>query len=107
MHAVDGAEVSWFVYVVRLKGAAVAERDAVLRALRAEGVACNDYFAPLHLQPHLRALGYREGDFPITESIAASTVALPFYTRLRRDEIARICDVVRRVVGKTKARGAR
>lgn len=101
------AELSWFVYVVRLKGAAIAERDAVLKALRAEGVACNDYFAPLHLQPHLRALGYREGDFPITESIAASTVALPFYNSLRPEQIARICAVVRRVVsraGRTRGR---
>ena len=108
MYESEGGELSWFVYVVRLKGAAAAERDAVLHDLRGEGVGCNDYFAPLHLQPHLRALGYREGDFPITEEIAASTVALPFYTGLRRDQIAHISAVLRRAVARvSRSRGHR
>ena len=95
-----GAELSWFVYVVRLKGFGFAERDEVLRALRSEGIGCNNYFAPLHLQPHFRELGHREGDFPITEGIAASTVALPFYTSLRSDQIARVGDVLRRALAR-------
>jgi perosamine synthetase len=107
LHESEGAEVSWFVYVVRLKHGGVAEREAVLQALRSEGVACNNYFAPLHLQPHLRELGYREGDFPITEAIAASTVALPFFTSLRREQIARISDVVRRAVARVSGSGGR
>jgi perosamine synthetase len=96
------AELSWFVYVVRLAGATLAEREAVLASLRADGIGCNSYFSPLHLQPHFRALGYREGDFPITEAISASTVALPFYTRMHRDEVARACDALRRALAQVR-----
>jgi perosamine synthetase len=92
------AELSWFVYVVRLIGFTQADRDAVLNALRSDGIGCSNYFAPLHLQPHFRELGYREGDFPTTEAIAASTIALPFYTGLRREQVARISGSVRRAV---------
>jgi perosamine synthetase len=98
LYDVADGEISWFVYVVRLKGFARAERDEVLRRLKSEGIACNNYFSPLHLQPHLRRLGYQEGDFPITEAIAASTVALPFYNNLQSEQIRRVSDVLRRAL---------
>jgi perosamine synthetase len=97
------AELSWFVYVVRLLDGGFAGREAVLEALRQEGIGCSNYFAPLHLQPHFRELGYREGDFPVTEAVAASTVALPFYTTLRREHIARIAGALRRAMGRPRA----
>jgi perosamine synthetase len=103
IHELPHAELSWFVYVLRLKGYTLAERDEVLRSLRAEGIGCNNYFAPLHLQPHFQALGYQDGDFPITEAIAASTVALPFYSGLQRDQIARVADVLRRTLARLGA----
>ena len=91
-------DVSWFVYVVRLKGSDRAGRDSVLRALRADGIACGDYFSPLHLQPHIQRLGHQDGDFPVTEAVAASTIALPFYTSLQPEQIRRIGDGLRRAL---------
>ena len=93
-------DVSWFVYVVRLKGCDRAGRDDVLRTLRAHGIACSDYFSPLHLQPHIQRLGHRAGDFPVTEAVAASTIALPFYTNLQPEQISRVSDGLRRALGR-------
>ncbi len=107
IHESDDADLSWFVYVVRLTGFGRAEREDVLRSLRSEGIGCNNYFAPLHLQPHLRQFGYRKGDFPITEAVADSTVALPFHTQLRREQIARVGDVLRRAIAGLGPRLAR
>lgn len=95
---VANAEVSWFVYVVRLKVGGRAARDEVLQALRSEGIACNNYFAPLHLMPHFRQLGYEAGQFPVTEAVAASTIALPFFNTLQSDELDRVCDVLARAL---------
>ncbi|MDX6542346.1 MAG: perosamine synthetase [Gaiellales bacterium] len=77
---------SWFVYVVRL--AAELDRDAVMAALQARGVACKPYLPAVHLQPFYRSLGHRPGELPIAEAIAASTLALPFHTRLGVDDQA-------------------
>jgi perosamine synthetase len=90
VYDVAGAEISWFVYVVRLKGCSLAGRDEVLRRLRAEGIACSNYFSPIHLQSHFRRLGHREGEFPVTEAVATSTIALPFYNKLKATQIRRI-----------------
>ena len=94
----EEADISWFVYVVRLKGVDRSDRNQILEKLRADGIACSDYFSPLHLQPHIRRLGHHEGDFPVTEAVAASTVALPFYNNLQPEQIRRISDVLRRAL---------
>ena len=37
------------------------------------------YLPCIHLFPHLRELGYREGQFPVAEAAAARSLALPFF----------------------------
>jgi perosamine synthetase len=90
-----GGRVSWFVFVVRLREGGRARRDALLAYLRSHGVACSDYFSPIHLQPYFREQGYHVGQFPVTERIAESTVALPFYTKLSEPEVAYVADMVK------------
>ena len=76
-------KVSWFVFVVRLADRFTQEqRDQVLSDLRDQGIGCSNYFTPVHLQPFYAELGWRPGDFPVCEKVAARTLALPFYNRL-------------------------
>ena len=78
-----GEVVDWFVYVVRLHPE--IDRDRVIGRLAERGVPARPYFSPLHLQPFYRAtFGFRPGDFPVTERVAASTLALPFSLAPRR-----------------------
>lgn len=89
-HAAPGATVDWFVYVVRLDEA--IDRDRVIRQLEERGVSSRPYFSPIHLQPLYQAeFGYRPGSFPVTERVAASTLALPFSSTM---DLAAIQEVV-------------
>jgi perosamine synthetase len=80
---------SWFVYPVRL-GADV-DRDAVIARLAERGVASKAYLPCIHLFPHLRELGYREGQFPVAEAAAARSLALPFFPALSETQVDRVC----------------
>jgi len=82
-------KMSWFVYVVRLSEAFTQkDRDRILQGLQEKRIGCRNYFAPIHLQPFYREiLGTKEGDFPVTESIAARTIALPFYNKVTKGEV--------------------
>lgn len=86
---VRGMKLSWFVYVIRLKGAYNKKRDQIMHLLKQDGIGCNVYFPPIHLQPFYRKqFGYKKGDFPITEKVSASTIALPLFNHLTMEQIA-------------------
>jgi perosamine synthetase len=99
----DETHMSWFVFVVRLNDLfEPGDRDDVMRQLRAEGIGCNNYFPPIHLQPYMtEAWGYKAGDFPVTEYVSARTLALPFFSRMTKNQVARVCDTLDRILEKT------
>ena len=96
-----GAETaSWFVYVIRLADAfSQQDRDAIIAHLADAGVQCRNYFVPIHLQPYVRELlGTKPGDFPVTERVAARTIALPFFTNITSGQIARVKDALLKAI---------
>jgi perosamine synthetase len=99
----EHTHVSWFVFVVRLNDLfEPGDRDEVMRELRSEGIGCEAYFPPIHLQPYMvEQFGFKPGDFPVTESISARTLALPFFSRMTTKQIDRVCQVLERVLEKT------
>jgi perosamine synthetase len=81
-------EVNWFLYVVHLGTRfSRSSRDAIVEDLRVEQVEAAAYCNPLHLQRHYFELGYRRGDYFVTEKVADRAVALPFHTHLTEDQI--------------------
>jgi dTDP-4-amino-4,6-dideoxygalactose transaminase len=76
------------------------ERDRIAEALKAAEIACASYYVtPLHLQPALRFLGYREGDLPATEHAARENLALPLWAGIGADVQERVVSTVREAVG--------
>ncbi len=90
---------SWFVYPVRLADG--ADRDATIARLAERGVASKAYLPCIHLFPHLRELGYREGQFPVAESVSARSLALPFFPAMTEAEVDRVCQELAAALGQT------
>jgi perosamine synthetase len=88
--------MSWFVFVVRLNDLfEAADRDVVMHMLREEGIGCNNYFPPIHLQPYMaEKFAYKAGDFPVCEYVAARTIALPFFGKMTSKQVERVCTVL-------------
>lgn len=94
-----GVDMSWFVYVVRLEPS--IDRDAVMQELLDQGIGCRPYFSPIHLQPFYMAdLGCREGDLPVTEAVARSTLALPFYGHMPEEQVDAVVAALGSAIGK-------
>lgn len=86
--------MSWFVYVVRIRPP--ASRDAVMRQLAAAGIPSRPYFTPIHLQPFYRKrFGFRPGDFPVTERLGATSLALPFSGVMTELQVDLVCERLR------------
>ncbi len=83
---------SWFVYTVRLP--AEVDRDATVAQLAERGVAAKAYLPCIHLFPHLRELGYAEGQFPVAEEASARSLALPFFPSMSEQQVERVCEAL-------------
>ncbi len=95
MPAARGAERrSWFVYVVRLDPE--IDRDAAIGRLAEQGIAAKAYLPCIHLFPHLRELGWREGQFPVAEAASAQSLALPFFPAMSESQVDRVCEALDR-----------
>jgi len=83
---------SWFVYTVQLPED--VDRDATIARLAERGVASKAYLPCIHLFPHLRELGYREGQFPVAEAASARSLALPFFPAMSESQVTRVCEAL-------------
>jgi dTDP-4-amino-4,6-dideoxygalactose transaminase len=72
------------------------ERDRIRAALSGAGIGSAQYYLPpLHLQPALRYLGYREGELPETERAAAENFSVPLWAGITADVQELVVDAVR------------
>jgi perosamine synthetase len=90
----DGNRRGWFVFVVQLPRG--VDRDATVRALAADGIQSKPYLPAIHLMSFYRErFGYREGEFPVCEQVAARSLALPFFPAMQEGQVARVAERLR------------
>lgn len=84
----ENATSAWAQYSVRVKN-----RDEVQSRLKEEGIpTAVHYPMPLHLQECFKYLGYKQGDFPISEIVAKEIMSLPMNPYLTDEEIIYVCE---------------
>ncbi|WP_229167795.1 MULTISPECIES: DegT/DnrJ/EryC1/StrS family aminotransferase [Bradyrhizobium] len=89
-------EVNWLLYLVHLGTRFTrSDRDAIVDDLRVAKIESAAYSHPLHLQRHYFDLGYRRGDFLVTEKVADRALALPFHTHLTNNKIEFIVETMK------------
>ena len=82
----------------------VDRRDELKAYLAANGIGTAIHYPiPIHLQPAARSLGYREGDFPVTETQAKRILTLPVNPSLEADDVRFVADRVNQFFSRTQA----
>jgi dTDP-4-amino-4,6-dideoxygalactose transaminase len=67
-------------------------RDHTLSELKKLGIMAAFHYVPLHISPMGQKLGYKKGDFPVTESLSCRLLRLPLYPSLSLSEQDYIID---------------
>jgi dTDP-4-amino-4,6-dideoxygalactose transaminase len=76
----------YHVYAIGLDG-----RDEAVKMLQEAGIGVGIHYpVPVHLQRAYANLGYRVGDFPVTEKLADQFLSLPIYPELRPEQVAEV-----------------
>jgi len=80
----DYAKHVYHLYVIRTEKG----RDKLREELKSKGIAAGIHYPiPLHLQPAYNYLGYKRGDFPITEKASQEILSLPIFAELTGEQI--------------------
>ena len=85
----DLTNSNWHMFQVLLP--AGADRGKFIVAMKERGIGVGVHYPPLHLFSLYRALGFKEGDFPVAERIGAATVTLPLFPAMQDSDIDRVC----------------
>ena len=84
-------EPSWSRAVYHLYVVRVADREGLMSHLKDAGIGTGIHYPiPLHLQKAYEALGYKAGDFPVTERVAREIVSLPMFPQLTTQQLAQV-----------------
>jgi dTDP-4-amino-4,6-dideoxygalactose transaminase len=88
----DYAKHVYHLYVIRTG----KERDRLREELKSKGIAIGIHYPiPLHLQPAYNYLGYKRGDFPITEEYSKEILSLPMFAELSDRQIDEIVKLIK------------
>ena len=84
----------YHVYAIRSR-----DRTMLQESLAAQGIQTGlHYPIPVHLQPAYADLGYRRGDFPVSELAAQQVLSLPMYPELTPAQIDTVAEAIKRDV---------
>jgi dTDP-3-amino-3,4,6-trideoxy-alpha-D-glucose transaminase len=86
----SGSTPVWHLYVVR-----TADPDALGSFLRERGIGTGRHYPdPVHLTDAYARLGYRRGEFPVSEALARECLSLPIFPGITESQIAATANAV-------------
>lgn len=95
-HLTETAVSSCHLYLTRLEGKTLEERNALIEAMAAEGVSTNVHYKPLPLLTAYKNMGFKMEDFPNAYAQYVNEVTLPLYSLLTEEDVERVCETLKR-----------
>lgn len=87
---IPGATSVWHQYVIRCN-----ERERLINYLNEKEIGTIIHYPiPPHLSEAYQCLGYKKGDFPITENLAETVLSIPMYNGMTEEEQSYVIDAI-------------
>jgi len=85
----------YHLFVIRMADGKIETRDRLADFLNDKGISTGlHYPIPLHLQECFKHLGYKKGDFPVSENLGRTGLSLPMFAELTDDQIAYVASSI-------------
>lgn len=86
-HYTEQAESSGHLYLTRIPGITVEQRNDIITKMAEEGVACNVHYKPLPMHTAYKALGFDIQNYPNAYAHFANEITLPLHTNLTDEDV--------------------
>jgi dTDP-4-amino-4,6-dideoxygalactose transaminase len=95
----DFAQSNWHMFqpllpLEKLK----INRGQFIEQMKALGIGVGVHYPAMHLFTLFRGMGFKDGDFPVSEHIGHSTVTLPLFPAMSAADVRRVCTAVSTVL---------
>lgn len=100
-----GLSSCFHLYVVKIDFKALGKsRKEVMENLFKEGIGTQVHYIPVHFLPFYQKLGFKRGDFPVSEEYYQKALSLPLYPKMTDKEVTYVIKKVKEVLSdKSKA----
>ncbi len=94
-HRDAASSSAWHLYPIQIVHRERAEpRRTLFVELRKHGIRTQVHYIPIHTQPFYRALGFRDGQFPVAERYYEGALSLPLFVDLTESDQNRVIEIV-------------
>lgn len=87
LHYTDEWQSSGHLYITRVPGISLGERQEIITKMAERGVATNVHYKPLPMMTAYKNLGFDINDYPNAYALFENEITLPLHTRLTDEEI--------------------
>jgi UDP-4-amino-4,6-dideoxy-N-acetyl-beta-L-altrosamine transaminase len=92
---------SFHLFVIKVdRGVIKKSYDTIYKDLIAKGLGVNLHYLPVHLHPVFKKLGFKKGDFPVSEKHASSAFSIPVFYNLKDQEQKKIVKILKQTFSK-------
>lgn len=90
---------SWHLYIVRVDFNKIKKsKKDIFAEMKAKGVCLNLHYIPVHTQPYYQNLGFKNGDFPVSEKYYEEAFTLPLYYSLTDEQQDYVASALKEVL---------
>jgi len=97
-HYSDTHQSSGHLYLCRIPGITVEQRNEIIIKMAEQGVATNVHYKPLPMHTAYKNMGFDIKDFPNAYAHFANEITLPLHTCLTDEQVQYVCDVAQSVI---------
>lgn len=98
-HYTSDWESSGHLYLTRIPGITVEQRNEIIMKMAERGVACNVHYKPLPMHTAYKNLGFDISNYPNAYANYANEVTLPLHTCLTDEDIEYVIAAYKSIVG--------
>lgn len=99
-HFTEEHTSSGHLYMTRVPGIGLEERQAIIEELAEEGISANVHYKPLPMHTAYNRMGFRIEDYPNSYKRFENEITLPLHTKLTDDEAEYVVEKYGRIVKK-------
>lgn len=97
-HYCDEWQSSGHLYITRIPGITLEQRQGVITKMAEQGIACNVHYKPLPMMTAYKKLGFDISNYPNAYAMFANEITLPLHTLLSDEEIEYIIKKFRKTI---------